>query len=103
MKKYILLTPLFISFFISSQEQPAEQENPVTESVAVSTESIEKSGCDINKKSEIVIYENKENCVICYEEFNKMNKLKCNHKFRFECLSEWLNDNKKCPICLLEL
>ena len=44
MKKYILLTPLFISLSISSQEQLAEQENPVTESVAVSTKSIEKSG-----------------------------------------------------------
>ena len=44
MKKYILFTLLFISFFVSTQEQPVEQPNPVTESVAVSTKSIEKSG-----------------------------------------------------------
>ena len=44
MKKYILFTPLLISFLISAQEQPDEQVNPVTASVAVSTKSIEKSG-----------------------------------------------------------
>ena len=44
MKKFILFTPLFVSLFALSQEQLVEQENPVTESVAVSTKSIEKSG-----------------------------------------------------------
>ena len=44
MKKYILFIPLFICLFVSSQEQLVEQANPVTESVAVSTKSIENSG-----------------------------------------------------------
>ena len=44
MKKFILITPLFISLFALAQDQAVEEVNPVTESVAVSTKSIEKSG-----------------------------------------------------------
>ena len=44
MKKIILLTPLFISLYVLSQDALVEDINPVTESVAVSTKSIEKSG-----------------------------------------------------------
>ena len=44
MKKIILITPLFISLFVLAQDQAVKEVNPVTESVAVSTKSIEKSG-----------------------------------------------------------
>ena len=44
MKNFILITPLFISLFALAQDQAVEEANPVTESVAVSTKSIEKSG-----------------------------------------------------------
>ena len=44
MKKIILFTPLFISLYVLSQDAVVEDVNPVTESVAVSTKSIEKSG-----------------------------------------------------------
>jgi len=44
MKKFILITPLFISLFALAQDQAVEETNPVTESVALSTKSIEKSG-----------------------------------------------------------
>jgi hypothetical protein len=44
MNKFILITPLFISLFALAQDQAVEEANPVTESVAVSTKSIEKSG-----------------------------------------------------------
>ena len=44
MKKIILFTPLFISLYVLSQDAVVEDVNPVTESVAVSTQSIEKSG-----------------------------------------------------------
>ena len=44
MKKFILITPLFISLFALAQDQAVEEANPVTVSVAVSTKSIEKSG-----------------------------------------------------------
>ena len=44
MKKYLLYSPLFVCLFALSQEQLVDQANPVTESVAVSTKSIENSG-----------------------------------------------------------
>ena len=44
MKKFILITPLFFSLFAIGQDQAVEDINPVTESVAVSSKSIEKSG-----------------------------------------------------------
>ena len=60
-------------------------------------------GCNILENSEKVNIENEEDCVICYDKFKEMNKLKCGHLFCYECLDEWLKDNKKCPICLMEL
>jgi len=44
MNKLILITPLFFSLFAIGQDQAVEDINPVTESVAVSSKSIEKSG-----------------------------------------------------------
>jgi len=44
MKKIVLFTPLFISLYVISQDTVVEDVNPVTQSVAVSTKSIEKSG-----------------------------------------------------------
>jgi len=44
MKKFILITPLFFSLFALGQDQAVKEVNPVTESVAVSSKSIEKSG-----------------------------------------------------------
>ena len=44
MNKLILITPLFFSLFAMGQDQAVEDVKPVTESVAVSTKSIEKSG-----------------------------------------------------------
>ena len=44
MKKFILITPLFFCLFTLGQDQAVEEVNPVTESVAVSSKSIEKSG-----------------------------------------------------------
>ena len=44
MNKIILYTSLFFTFLVFAQDQVTEEINPVTESVAVSTKSIEKSG-----------------------------------------------------------
>ena len=44
MNKITLYTPLLFTFLVFAQEQVTEEINPVTESVAVSTKSIEKSG-----------------------------------------------------------
>ena len=64
---------------------------------------------DINKKIEKIPqiyykdnkYENPE-CTICFDIFKEnelLKQLKCNHIFHKECLSQWLLNNSKCPIC----
>lgn len=39
-------------------------------------------------------------CPICKEEVEQIRNTKCNHDFCLECLSEWLRENKTCPICM---
>ena len=65
-----------------------------------------KVGVDIEKVSEEIELESENKCSICYENFEKkfkMRKLKCNHIYCEECLGEWLSENKKCPVCMIEL
>lgn len=50
----------------------------------------------ITKKEEKII------CPICTIECEKIGETKCGHKFCYECIEEWLKDNKKCPVCMIE-
>jgi len=41
-------------------------------------------------------------CGICMDSFNdgeKINKLSCQHIFHIDCLNQWIQTNKKCPLC----
>ncbi|EPS68702.1 hypothetical protein M569_06065, partial [Genlisea aurea] len=43
-----------------------------------------------------------EECVICcskFEQGNKLIALPCLHQYHEECITKWLKDNKKCPVC----
>ncbi|KAK7321031.1 hypothetical protein VNO77_31133 [Canavalia gladiata] len=45
-------------------------------------------------------------CPICMEEFkvgDRACRLPCNHTYRSECIIRWLNNNKTCPVCRLQL
>lgn len=43
-------------------------------------------------------------CSICLEEINDLCKTSCNHSFCYECLNEWLSQNKNtCPMCRSKL
>ena len=66
---------------------------------------VKKEGLDINKVSKIIDSTNEKNCPICFDEFQDttLRKLKCSHIFCQECLVEWLSENKKCPVCMIEL
>lgn len=49
---------------------------------------------------------NQENCSICYEEYKQGEKLKqlnCKHVYHINCISTWLNKEKKCPMCKEEI
>lgn len=44
-----------------------------------------------------------EKCMICFEEFKNGDKIKviqmCKHGFHTDCLTTWLNKEKRCPMC----
>ena len=48
---------------------------------------------------------NKEKCSICLNKLslNNLGITKCNHKFCYNCISDYLNYNCSCPICRSEL
>ena len=41
-------------------------------------------------------------CPICTMESEEIGETICGHKFCYECIEEWLKDNKKCPVCMIE-
>ena len=58
---------------------------------------------DIKRISYLKERTNKTQCMICLNESDyyecSMRKLKCNHKFHYECLSKWKENNNTCPVC----
>ncbi|XP_058772155.1 uncharacterized protein LOC131645991 [Vicia villosa] len=45
-------------------------------------------------------------CPICMEDFklgDQACQLPCNHRYKFECILRWLNNNTTCPVCRLQL
>jgi hypothetical protein len=43
-----------------------------------------------------------KHCIIClqnYEYQDKVSFMECEHKFHYNCLKTWLNENPSCPIC----
>lgn len=41
-------------------------------------------------------------CHICIEKFERNRKfkmLKCSHEYHADCIDEWLNIEKRCPVC----
>ena len=42
-------------------------------------------------------------CPICSETKMVKRVTNCNHSFCEQCLNEWLQSSKKCPICMVEL
>jgi len=47
-------------------------------------------------------FKNQDNCIICLNDFQekeKVMKLGCDHIFHVDCMKDWLENNKKCPLC----
>jgi hypothetical protein len=49
-------------------------------------------------------YDNKKECIICFEDNNEFYKInKCNHEFCCKCLTKWFKHNDMCPLCRTKL
>ena len=49
---------------------------------------------------------NDKNCSICLDEFNEnelLFQLICNHYYHKKCIHDWLQKNKSCPLCRIDL
>ena len=41
-------------------------------------------------------------CIVCLEEFKeteKISKLDCNHSYHDDCIQEWFQKDRSCPLC----
>ena len=69
-------------------------------------ETENNNSANINKYNTYV-YDNQtiNSCCICLENFIQgeyITELPCNHLFHNKCISQWFNNNNKCPLCKLE-
>jgi len=47
-----------------------------------------------------------DKCTICLSEFEveeDVRRLPCMHLFHVECVDQWLGQNKRCPICRVDI
>lgn len=47
-----------------------------------------------------------EKCTICLSDFEDqedVRRLPCMHLFHIECVDQWLPNNKRCPICRVDI
>lgn len=50
--------------------------------------------------------EEADKCTICLSEFEveeDVRRLPCMHLFHVECVDQWLGQNKRCPICRVDI
>lgn len=48
----------------------------------------------------------RERCTVCLMDFETgedIRTLNCSHMFHIDCIDRWLNYNKKCPICRVDM
>ncbi|KAJ8546535.1 hypothetical protein K7X08_032609 [Anisodus acutangulus] len=90
---------------LSYEELIALGEVVGTESRGLSADTI-ASLPSVNYKTQTASEGITDSCVICrldYENGDKLTVLSCKHTYHSECLNNWLQINKVCPICSTEV
>ncbi|KAK4360222.1 hypothetical protein RND71_019174 [Anisodus tanguticus] len=90
---------------LSYEELIALGEVVGTESRGLSADTI-ASLPSVNYKTQTASEGTTDSCVICrldYEDGDKLTVLSCKHTYHSECLNNWLQINKVCPICSTEV
>lgn len=87
-----------------NQVQPSSAPPPISASDAEHLERITLT-CDIVKRLQRKDY---RECPICQEEFATMTgstaaRLPCDHIFCVNCIRQWLDSSRTCPVCRLEV
>ena len=84
--------------------------NDITNNFSLISKSLESVLCNHiqNKtKNESIVYDRKDKCCICFEEFGdeciKECKFSCNNVFHTDCINLWLSKNDSCPLCRCNL
>lgn len=69
-------------------------------------EQLEQVACTTTCKEKLNLTED-ETCAICQENLNTTPEplclLACGHKYCDGCIRTWLEKNKKCPVCMVDL
>ncbi|KAL8520653.1 hypothetical protein ACS0TY_011261 [Phlomoides rotata] len=90
---------------LSYEELIALGEVVGTESRGLSADTI-ASLPSINYKSQDIQEGRNDSCVICrldYEDGDTLTVLSCKHSYHPECINNWLQINKVCPVCSAEV
>lgn len=90
---------------LSYEELIALGEVVGTESRGLSADTI-ASLPSVNYKTQTASEGTTDSCVICrldYDDGDKLTVLSCKHTYHSECLNNWLQINKVCPICSTEV
>lgn len=90
---------------LSYEELIALGEVVGTESRGLSADTI-ASLASINYKSQGIQEGTSDSCVICrldYEDGDSLTVLSCKHLYHPECINNWLQINKVCPVCSTEV
>ncbi|XP_042495478.1 E3 ubiquitin ligase BIG BROTHER-related-like [Macadamia integrifolia] len=90
---------------LSYEELLALGEVVGTESRGLSVETI-ASLPSVNYKAQSSQDGSTEQCVICrldYEDGDALTVLSCKHSYHSECINNWLQINKVCPVCSAEV
>lgn len=69
-------------------------------------EQLKQIACTTSDKEKLKLAQD-ETCAICQENLNttpeKLCLLACGHKYCDGCIKTWLEKNKKCPVCMIDL
>jgi len=79
--------------------------NDITDNYSEISDLLKKilSNHVVCNKKEVIDYNIKDTCCICFEEFGKepieQCEITCKNIFHSECINLWLSQNNSCPLC----
>jgi hypothetical protein len=82
------------------------QQQPVNQQEQVAPLYVHQKPIDASQMVETVYKDHQQSCSVClsdYKDGDNQTKLKCNHMFHTNCIIPWLNKNRNCPHCRVQI